>query len=434
MTGTPQVIRSRIDSRDVLIGGAGLAASAAALRLLALGFRPLLLAITSRITPGAEAIPETALALFAELEIQDLLAKDGILVDGFENHWNERKTVLRPGRWIHVERASLANAILREAVRRGARLQVCKSLPKLSINAESVSVAVEGNCLDFPTAIDATGRSAVWSRPIQRRGNQVADIFSVATESILRSRVLRCRDGWAYRIGIRDSATVALVAEDGIRRNKPDAQIQKALAIETNRFDFIGRRPAFAQWSVNPVQFRRVAVGDAALAYNPIAGQGICFALSSAIAAGAVVKTWQDSPDESTSAERFYSGFVAQRRQRHLESLNNLHAEDSQNDAEPLPDKVVFSGQTARTHLQIDSRIVEDEAVLLSDGTAVRWVGDIDILRIRDLASRPISTSFLIDNLTSWHLRPSQVIAILRWCVQQKLLCGFSSRQCHSPR
>jgi flavin-dependent dehydrogenase len=420
------MIRSSLDSRDVLIGGAGIAAAAAALRLRSLGFRPLLLAITRPIIPGAEAIPETALALFAELEIQGLIAKDSVLIDGFENHWNEREPVLRSGRWIHVERASLAKAVLQEAVRRGSRLQICKSLPKLSVNAESVSVEVEGKCLHFQAAIDATGRSAVWSRPIQRHGNQVADIFSVETESTLRSRVLRRPDGWAYRIGLKDSATVALVTENGIRRNKPDAQIQKALAIEANHLNFIGRRPAFAQWSVNPVQFRRVAVGDAALAYNPIAGQGICFALSSAVAASAVIKTWHDSPGESIRAERFYSDFVAQRRRRHLESLNDLHSGDllQEDNAEPLPDEVVFSGRTVRTCLQINSQIVEDEAVLFSDGTAVRWVGGLDILRIRDLASRPISSFSLIKSLSSLDLRPSQVIAVLHWCVQHNLLCG----------
>jgi flavin-dependent dehydrogenase len=418
------VTGSRLDSRDVLIGGAGIAAGAAALRLSSMGFRPLLLATGGRITPGAEAIPETALALFAELEIQDLLVQaGGVVIEGFDNHWNPEEPVLRSGRWIHVERASLAKVILQEAVKRGACVRICKSLPKLSVNSESASIVLESARLHFQAAVDATGRSAVWSRPIQRVGNQVADIFSVAAAPYLRSRVLRRSGKWAYRIGLKNHATVALVAEEGTRRNHPDATTREALGIH-GRLQFVGRRAAFPQWSESPVEFRRLAVGDAALAYDPIAGQGICFALSSVLAATAVIKTWQASPAANASAERFYRDFVAQRRQRHLAFLDHMHAGHlpPERAAEPLPEEIVFSGRTARTDLQIDSQIAEAEAVVLPDGSAVRWVGDVDLLRLRELVARPVRSSRVIESLVSARRPPSQVIALLHWCIQQKLV------------
>jgi hypothetical protein len=82
----------------------------------------------------------------------------------------------------------------------------------------------------------------------------------------------------------------------------------------------------------------------------------------------------------------------------------------------------VFSGQTARTGLQIASRIVEGEAVVLPDGTSVRWLGGLDLLRIRDLASRPVRTSAVIENLEGANFSRSQITTVLHWCLQRKLI------------
>src|SRR5437899_5503017 len=152
---------------DVLIAGAGIAAAAAAIRLCALGLRPLILATRNEILPGAEAIPELALPLFAELGLDHILREArGVMVEGFENHWNADDPMLRGGRWMHVERSLLAKGAIREAVKRGAVLRLCRSLPKLCSRRHSVGVTHEG--VRFGAAIDATGRSAVWSRPIHR--------------------------------------------------------------------------------------------------------------------------------------------------------------------------------------------------------------------------------------------------------------------------
>jgi flavin-dependent dehydrogenase len=410
---------------DVLIGGAGIAAAAAAVRLCSLGFWPHILATNSRILPGAEAIPESGLALFAELGMEDILAQAGREVaEGFENDWNERKKVLRPGRWIHVERSALAKAAIQEAVKRGALLSICKSLPALEIGSDSVVIAHQGTRHHFAAAIDATGRLAVWSRPIRRIGNQVADIFSVFGESPLRGQVVRCPGAWAYRIGLKDAATVAMIGENGGGRKQPDTQTQEALRITGSRLEFTGRRAAFPQWSERPVQRRRLAIGDAALAYDPIAGQGICFALSSALAAGAVIHTWINAPAQSNLGECFYRDFVAQRRQRHASFLDELRGGHTQEELHRsyLPNEIVFSGQTARTGLQIASRIVEDEAVVLPDGTSIRWLGGLDLLRIRDLASRPVRASAVIETLEGANFSCSHITAVLHWCLQRKLI------------
>lgn len=408
----------------MLIGGAGIAAAAVAVRLCMLGFRPLILATRSRILPGVEAIPEAALPLFEELGMRQILRQaNGLLVEGFENHWRAGVPVLRPGRWVHVERALLAKAAINYALKQGTVLRLCESLPKL-VGSVSVCIIHDGKRLSFEAAIDGTGRSAVWSRPIQRCGRQLADIFVSSRQLSSRGRVVRLSQGWAYRIGMKHSTTVAMLGEYGAHRHAPDMLAREALGLIPGQIKYSGRRPAFPQWSENPIRKKTIAIGDAALAYDPLAGQGIRFALSSAFAAATVVNTWRHSPGEGVVAERFYLEYLAQSRSRHLKSLDQIRLDDQP--APPavsaLPEAVIFSGQTTKTELHLNSGIVSGSAILLPDGSPVRWVGGVDLLRIRDMAREPIRSTELVQRLASVDLTPSRALAVLGWCVRHELI------------
>jgi len=410
--------------RDILIGGAGIAAAAVAMRLCKLGFRPMILATGGHILPGIEAIPEAALPLVKELELEPVLRKaNSVVVDGFENHWNVDEPELRTGKWIHVERSLLAKAAIVEAVHHGAVLRLCRSLPKLSSRPSSVHIALDGVQLHFEAAIDATGRSAVWSRPVRRRGKQLANIFKCPQELSLRGRVVRLGKGWAYRIGVEGSTTVAVLTPQR-GSQAADAKAQDALGIARGEFEHTGRRPAFPQWSENPVQQRRLAIGDAALAYDPLAGQGIRFALSSALTAAAVVNTWRHSPGGRERAAHFYYDYVDQSRRQHLEFIGQLRAPKTSAAAATgvLHEVVVFSGQTKITELQVESGIVTGEAVVLPGGAAVRWVGGVDLLRVRDLARSPVRPSEMAERLASPECSPTHITAVLGWCMRHGLI------------
>jgi len=410
-------------SWDVLVGGAGIAAAAACIKLCALGFRPLVLSASQQLMPGIEAIPAVAVPLFAELHLKLALEESrSEEVEGFENHWHAAEQVVREGRWIHVERTRLATAAMQEAVRRGATAKTCRSLPKLIHEPGAVSILHDGRHLRFEAAIDATGRSAVWSRPVQCHGRQVADLYSFPAGDSPRSRVVRLQDSWAYRIGLREGTTVAIMTGDGKHRTKPDAHSRRLLGLKSSTYKYLGRRPAFPQWSENPIHGRCLAIGDAALAYDPIAGQGIRFALASALAAATVINTARNSPGERPAALRFYSDFLAQARQRHLRALDTLTRSEAHSAAHvTLPPIVVFTGNTVCAELRIGSRIVTDEAVELSDGARVRWVGGVDLLKLRDLAKTPVLTSALAQTLAK-DIRPHQAGILLAWCVRNGII------------
>jgi len=414
------------NSCDVVIAGAGIAAAATALRLCDLGFRPLMLARTCKVLPGVEAIPETALSLFTELGAEHILQEAGAtLVQGFENHWDPEQPRLRSGYWIHVERDRLARAAVREAVKRGTTFRVCQNLPLLRQESDSVYVTCEGASFRFDAAIDATGRSAVWSRPIRRRGSQVADVYNVSPDpKAVSGKVVRLPEGWAYRIGVPNRATMAILSDGRRKRYFPDSLAEKVFCISSSSSTFVCRRPAFPQWSENPVQGRRLAVGDVALAYDPLAGQGIRFALSSAITASSVVNTCRNAPSQSAAAGRFYREYVARCRDTHFRLIDQLQIKSPRpaQRAEAIPEFVTFSGQIVRADLQLNSEIRTGAAFLLPDGDCVRWVGGIDLTELRNSLPQTIRFADLVARLGKASGGFLQARALMEWCLRHQIL------------
>src|ERR1700674_2334828 len=317
-------------SREIVIAGTGIAAAATALRLISLGLISRLVSLGRPIMPGVEAIPEAAFPLITELGLDGAVARaGGKLVEGFENAWVASAPVVRHGRWLHVERSAFATAAIDEALSRGVARSTVETLPP-----------VPSRCL---AAIDATGRSAAWSRPIQRSGNQVADLFEVSSP-VERGRIERSPDGWIYQIG----STLGVVSTRGRPKTPQGAR-------------YLGRRPAFPQWCENPIEGLRIAVGDAAFAYDPLAGQGIRFALASAFAAASVIQCRKDNGGREV-ADRFYRNFVRQARVRHLKCLARLNLALPPAVWEPLPSRLAFSGRIGAPELSVDSRIITDRA------------------------------------------------------------------------
>jgi hypothetical protein len=424
------VVSDAKHSCNVVIGGSGVAAAAVAIRLCDLGFRPFVLAAPCRTLPGIEAIPQTAICLFHELGITRILEEAGSsLVEGFENRWRPDEPVLRAGQWVHVDRTRLADAAIREAVRQGAVLGKCRSLPGLAFSENGLSLVHEGEQLFFNAAIDATGRSAVWSRPIHHHGRHVADIFASTTERRRdsRARVIRFSDHWAYRLGLGSDATVALVGT-GRSRRKLDSTNRSALELQSE-YSYVGRRPAFPQWCEEPIHRRRIAIGDAALAHDPISGLGIRFALSSALAAASVLNTWRD-PRLETGATEYYRHFMAQCLQRHLRFLQEL-TDDSEMPKQigpSAPEWLRFSSKTIRSQTQVEGCVLADEVVVLADGTFARWVGDIDLLHIRELAAKPVRASELLQELTRGGNGLPHASAVLAWCVRHEVLTDCDAK------
>ncbi len=169
---------------------------------------------------------------------------------------------------------------------------------------------------------------------------------------------------------------------------------------------------------------RRLAIGDAALAFSPIAGQGIRFALSSALAGAAVVHTWRDLPENLDCTLEFYRTLVNGERQKHLKIVNSFYENQpvtSSNNA-VLPSIIHYSGKTIQTGIYIDGLIQPQEAIEDGDGNMLRWLGRFDLLSLQDLCKMPLPTVSLIEQLQFYQLSQAEAISLIKWCLQQKIL------------
>jgi hypothetical protein len=93
-----------------------------------------------------------------------------------------------------------------------------------------------------------------------------------------------------------------------------------------------------------------------------------------------------------------------------------------------LPDFVSCAAPVGEVGLTIDSRVVRGPAVELPDGEYVRWVGGVDVLEVRDLATNGIATSSLIDALARRCTR-RHADTVVRWCVKHDLLRDCASNE-----
>jgi flavin-dependent dehydrogenase len=433
------MMNAQLLEREIAIAGAGIAAAAVAIQLSNYGFRPVLLSRGLPCISGIEAISESALRLFAALDLLPVLERaGGVWVEGFENAWQSNETIVRSGSYIHVERMALWQAMLAAAIERGATLITCHTRPAMRVAADCVRVKIDRVERQFAAAIDATGRSAIWSRSVRWHHRDIATIYqAIGNTNLLRGRIARISDGWVYRLGLPDRITVGVVSAPQIHPQQLDATIREHLCLEKTQLSFIGRRPAFPQWAAAPIEDRRIAVGDAALASNPIAGQGIRFALSSALAAAAVVRTWHESPADRDGVTEFYNKFAIAERQQHLVATDSLYASESvaTNNIRPqlifdrtnLPLTICFTAKIAMTKLYINGLIQPAQSLVLPDGKAVRWLGNFDLLTLQEFGREPIPTATVIDRLTLTSISQEYALLLIQWCLEHEVFSSIPS-------
>ena len=324
-----------------------------------------------------------------------------------------------PGRFVHVDRAALAEALLSAAAARGATVQRVHRLPR----PEDVPASVVA-------LVDGTGRAAAWSRPVRTRGRSVAWQFRAPPAGEMAGRVVRGEGWWAYRLGHPGATWVGVVTAAGrLSPSVLDAAVGR-LGLPAASLVAQGRRPAGVQWAGHPVAGRRIAVGDAALAHDPIAGQGIRFALGSAIAAASTVGTWATHPDGREVAIEYYRDLVAAEEARHRAELEQLDAEGPTPVTEPdrTPAVVRLAATVVQVPLAIDGQVELGPALRLPDGAVTRWVGSFDLLQLARLAADPTPRLLLVAELLSMGVDVMTARRLVSWALRNGLLVDATAK------
>jgi flavin-dependent dehydrogenase len=425
---------------EVAIIGGGVAAAAAAIALLTTGIQPRLYVRRYHEVIMAEAIPSYAMRLFSALGLADLVSLVAIYGRGLHNRWDPANPILRNDSFMLVDRTELRKQMLEEAQRRGAIVEELTGRAALIRNDQGVIVSTPGSAREFDFAIDASGRAAAWSRSVRRIRHLVADIFEApCRDSPAAVMLARFRDCWAYRIHRWNRSTVVILSSSPSGRQIVfPTQLADELELSKSEIRWVGRRTAFVQWASEVATNQLLAVGDAALAHDPISGQGIRFALASALAAAAVIRTCRRSSDDKTSAVQFYEEFLATERERHLAVLRSLYGSrfDFGRVGENrfteillrapnrmlMTERLCFAAQVEVAPLHVGGFIERGELIRMSDGGAVRWLAGFDLLRLRDWAHESITASQLIKRIAAEGMSVKEATSIIRWCHAKHIL------------
>jgi len=198
------------------------------------------------------------------------------------------------------------------------------------VRADEHSVRVElasGEALAAASAIDARGRAAP-SGGRRERGPETTCLVQQWRRGLRDghrkprapgSAVLSLENGWAWLADDgRDGVTVqlALDASHVPARSELAATLERTLRDEPFARDWLGdatphgepfARAATAVLSAAHARARTLRVGDAALAVDPLSGNGVFQALSTALVAPAVVNTLLQRPERAALARDFYA-------------------------------------------------------------------------------------------------------------------------------
>jgi flavin-dependent dehydrogenase len=302
---------------DVVVVGAGPAGSASALALLRGGARVAIIEKGARLEDRmGESLRGIAREALRELGVGEAIRQ----LDAPPSHLHRaswggtlevRSSTATPyGPDLHLDRARFDALLLEAALARGAvlfrpaavrRCFVAGGALRLSVGAGQETVEIAAR-----RVIDATGRSAGLARRLGARRRSTDRLIGVARGFAGGScepftLVEAADEGWWYSAPRPGRHLVALFLTDGdsaAREARGDEVWARCLAsapLTRARLDRAGTGgparaylagPAVLDW--DPGQ-PFLPVGDAALSFDPIAADGLCFALRSGLEAAEVL-------------------------------------------------------------------------------------------------------------------------------------------------
>lgn len=319
---------------DVLVAGGGPAGAAAALVLARAGRSVLVVDAARERDPSCgESLPPAAWPLLATLGLSERIAAEHLRTPGTLSAWGSDELVARDfvrelhGHGLQLDRAAFDAAVLDQAGRAGARIATgarvldVAALPAGDATGACHAVRVAGGgAFTARWIVDATGRRALAARRLGAR--RVRDDALVAMLAEFRaphggdrdSRLVieACRDSWWYSaLTPSGKRIVGLLADPDLtdlRAAGTPAGFEARLAttvhiaprLRAHGYALAGgpRSTSAAGGCVAPWRGPGwIAVGDAALAFDPLSSQGIFHALYTGLRGAEAVAAALDGND-----------------------------------------------------------------------------------------------------------------------------------------
>jgi flavin-dependent dehydrogenase len=291
---------------DALVAGGGPAGSAAALVLARAG-RRVMLVESSADREGlkvGESLPPAARPLLADLGLLERLEDDRHLRSyGTSAAWGSRRLVETDfvfdpnGHGWHLDRRRFDHTLRRAAAAAGAEVRSGAVVRVDGRTDDGWRVRLnDGAELPARTLVDATGRRASLARGLgarRERHDRLVGVFgsapAIAGDADARTLVEAAPDGWWYTALVPGRRRVAVLMTDA-DLVPPGARTPAGFAAALAMTEHVALRVAAGpiETRTEPAHGSRlrpccgdgwVAVGDAALAVDPLSSQGLMTAL-----------------------------------------------------------------------------------------------------------------------------------------------------------
>jgi flavin-dependent dehydrogenase len=335
-------------SFDVLVAGGGPAGSVAALELSRRGFSVALIEQENYQTPRVgETLPPMIRHQLVALGVWERFMECNPLESyGIQTAWEtplprHQDFLHNPyGCGWHVDRARFDAMLASAAAQAGAKLIVCArigSSPRRGDGQWLLEAAHDGTILTLTgrMLVDATGRKALLAA---QQGSQAhvtdrligAVTFSETSETAQWTLIEAVEDGWWYSAPLPGARMVfTYMTDSDLWKNPVWSDLVKRAPLTFERAGHLPIPPPFQIVSAasvirSPVTGAGwVAIGDAALAFDPLSGQGVFKSIETATRSSAVIARYFDG-ESGALAE--YESWVNESYQSYLSLRSKFYS------------------------------------------------------------------------------------------------------------
>lgn len=308
---------------DVVVVGGGPAGCCVALGLRELGYEVRLLT-TRRPWPSCEGISARTLQGLRSAGLERAALQVAAATPR-RAHWNNMQTEANSEHL--VLRREFDRALLEDVGAAGIPVLAGRLLQRETTDngAQSLTVRLEetGSAeLACRFLVDARGRGVPGREAALRRGPETVSLVQVRQGPAGDPGSLVCSyaDGWAWLARLADGTLFLQLTVESSVQSPPkraglerwfEVQLQRILEIQPWLDGTRGVSRIFARGSTSILRddlvgANAIRVGDAAMAVDPLSGNGIFQALSSALAAPAVINTLLRYPGDGALAQAFH--------------------------------------------------------------------------------------------------------------------------------
>jgi len=380
-------------THDIVVLGAGPAGSVVARRLAAAGLRVALVGAAPR--PGWEGLSVRSRALLAE----EGLEGQATFISGPYRRcgtWAGGRSV-EGVEWL-VERSQLADALRDQAQAAGADAHRNAAAGATQVDGQWRVCLRAGGALEAPLLVDARGR-----RGAQCRGPLLLAVgrrFRRSGSGAPGTHIHATDFGWCWWAQRERALWVQVVAP--ARSSHPAgwcaaaaAQVP-ALALALDGASPEGdpiARPAHARLGVSGIDPTRWRVGDAAMALDPLSGQGVYEALRGARVVATAIRSTLEGGN-ALLAQRFVAERYEAAWERGVRAAAGLYRENADRGgfwaetaaayAALEPARAPFAPRIERRPVLHDGRIVERDVVVTPENPRGIWrVAEVPVAELK---------------------------------------------------